>query len=129
MPNDRQKLVFAQLYIYNTDHENSNQLCIMCDLNAKILQNLQNMLDTYNLYIQNFRQIRDLFQNDADSAEIPFNRDIVLKLCNRTLQRISELHSSYNLLQYKKKNSFLYRSRPFFTQEILRFFLVKLLEK
>ncbi|PKK70037.1 hypothetical protein RhiirC2_643997, partial [Rhizophagus irregularis] len=70
MPNDRQKLLFAQLYIYDTDHENSNQLCIMRDLNAKILQNLQNMLNTYNLYIQNFRQIRDLFQNDADSAEI-----------------------------------------------------------
>ncbi|PKK55868.1 hypothetical protein RhiirC2_801298 [Rhizophagus irregularis] len=29
-----------------------------------------NMLDTYNPYIQNFRQVRDLLQNDADSADI-----------------------------------------------------------
>ncbi|CAB5188309.1 unnamed protein product [Rhizophagus irregularis] len=28
------------------------------------------MLDTYNPYIQNFRQVRDLLQNDADSADI-----------------------------------------------------------
>ncbi|PKK57972.1 hypothetical protein RhiirC2_671064, partial [Rhizophagus irregularis] len=135
MPDEGQKPVFAQLYIYNTDHENSNQLCVMCDLNAEILQNLQNMLDTYNSYIQNFHQVRDLLQNNADSADIsmriycdrsndahrynaltasdvaaimvgdgyevePSNQDIVLNLCDGTLQRISELHPSYDPLQY-----------------------------
>ncbi|PKY50734.1 hypothetical protein RhiirA4_546135 [Rhizophagus irregularis] len=135
MPDEGQKPVFAQLYIYDTDHENSNRLRVMRDLNAKILQNLQNMLDTYNPYIQNFRQVRDLLQNDADSADIsmqiycdrsndacryntsaasdvaaimvgdgyevkPSNRDIVLNLCDRTLQRIFKLHPSYDPLQY-----------------------------
>ncbi|PKB96148.1 hypothetical protein RhiirA5_393225 [Rhizophagus irregularis] len=70
MLDEGQKPVFAQLYIYDSDHENNNRLRIMRDLNAKILQNLQNMLDTYNPYIQNFRQVRDLLQNDADSADI-----------------------------------------------------------
>ncbi|PKY59706.1 hypothetical protein RhiirA4_482684 [Rhizophagus irregularis] len=135
MPDEGQKPVFVQLYIYDTDHENSNQFRIMRDLNGEILKNLQNMLDTYNPYIQNFRQVRDLLQNDADSAEIsmriycdrsndacrynapaasdvavimvgdgyevePSNRDIVLNLCDGTLQRISELHPSYDPLQY-----------------------------
>ncbi|UZO29014.1 uncharacterized protein OCT59_022511 [Rhizophagus irregularis] len=135
MPDEGQKPVFAQLYIYDTDHENSNRLHVMRDLNAEMLQNLQNMLDTSNPYIQNFRQVRDLLQNDADSAEIsmrifcdrsndarrynapaasnvaaimvgdgyevePSNRDIVLNLRDGTLQRISELHPSYDPLQY-----------------------------
>jgi hypothetical protein len=64
LPDKGQIPVFAQLYIYDTDHENSNRLHIIRDLNAKILQNLQDMLDTYNLYIQNFRQVRDLLYND-----------------------------------------------------------------
>ncbi|RIA79292.1 hypothetical protein C1645_841042 [Glomus cerebriforme] len=37
----------------------------------------------------------------GDGYEIePSNRDIVLNLCNGTLQRISELHPSYDPLQY-----------------------------
>jgi hypothetical protein len=62
--------VFAQLYIYDTDHENSNRLYVMRNLNAEILQSLQDMLDTYNPYIQNFRQVRDLLRNNGESAEI-----------------------------------------------------------
>jgi hypothetical protein len=135
LPNEDQNPVFAQLYIYDTDHENSNRLRIISNLNAEILQNLQNMLDTYNPYIQNFRQVRDLLQNEGESAEIsmriycdrshdarhynapaasdvaaimvgdgheivPSNRDIVLNLRDGTLQRISELHPSYDPLQY-----------------------------
>jgi hypothetical protein len=130
-----QNPVFAQLYIYDTDHENSNRLHVMRDLNADILQNLQDMLDTYNPYICNFRQVRDLLRDDGESAEIsmriycnrlhdawryntptasdvaaimigdgheiePSNRDIVLNLHDGTLQRISELHPFYDLLQY-----------------------------
>jgi hypothetical protein len=135
LPDEGQNPVFAQLYIYDTDHENSNRLCVIRDLNANILQNLQDMLDTYNPYIQNFRQVRDLLRDDGESAEILMriycdrshnawyynaptasdvaaimigdgyeielsNRDIVLNLHDGTLQRISKLHPSYDLLQY-----------------------------
>src|SRR3990170_904542 len=65
-----QNPVFAQLYIYDTDHENSNRLNVMRNINPEILQNLQNMLDTYNPYIQNFRQVRDFLRDDAESTEI-----------------------------------------------------------
>ena len=51
---------FAQLYVYNTEHENDNRHDIIQELNEDILQNLQDMLDRYNLYIQNFRHVRDL---------------------------------------------------------------------
>ena len=135
LPDEGQNPVFAQLYIYDTDHENSNRLRVMRDLNAEILQSLQDMLDTYNPYIQNFRQVRDLLRNVGESAEIsmqiycdrshdtcrynvsatsdvaavmvgdgyeikPSNQDIVLNLRDGTLRRISELHPSYDPLQY-----------------------------
>ena len=124
----------SQLYIYDTDHENTNRLHIMNDLNANILQCLQDMLDTCNPYVQNFRQVRDILQENktaeismriyydrvhdahryntpttSDVAAImigdgyetnPSNRDIVLKLHNGNLQIISELHPSYDPLQY-----------------------------
>jgi hypothetical protein len=70
LPDEGQNPIFAQLYIYDTDHENSNRFRIMHDLNADILQNLQDMLDTYNPYIRNFRQVRDLLRDDGESAEI-----------------------------------------------------------
>src|SRR5437763_70334 len=70
LPVEGQNPVFAQLYIYDTDHENSNRLSVMHNINAEILQNLQIMLDTYNPYIQNFRQVRDFLRDDAESTEI-----------------------------------------------------------
>ena len=131
LPVEGQNPVFAQLYIYDTDHENSNRLSVMRNINAEILQNLQIMLDTYNPYIQNFRQVRDFLRDDAESTEIlmwiycdrshdarcynaptasdvaaimvgdgceidPSNWDIVLNLRDGTLQRILELHPSYD---------------------------------
>ncbi|RIA89653.1 hypothetical protein C1645_824534 [Glomus cerebriforme] len=51
LPDEGQNPVFAQLYIYDTNHENSNRLCVIHNLNAEILQSLQYMLDTYNPYI------------------------------------------------------------------------------
>jgi hypothetical protein len=78
LPDENQPPVFAQLYIYDTDHENSNRLHIMQDLDANILQSLQNMLDTYNPYIQNFRQVRNMLLTN----NIP---DISMRIyCDRT---------------------------------------------
>lgn len=59
--------MFAQLYIYDTDHENKNRHNIMEDLNNDILQHLQNMLDEFNPYIKTFRQVRDIVLLNATS--------------------------------------------------------------
>ena len=59
--------MFAQLYIYDTEHENENQCSIMQDLGNDILQHLQNMLDECNPYIQNFRQVRNMVLSNATS--------------------------------------------------------------
>ncbi|CAG8720854.1 13235_t:CDS:2, partial [Funneliformis mosseae] len=40
-----QKSDFVQFYIYDTDHKNSNKLHIMYNINAKILQSLQIILN------------------------------------------------------------------------------------
>ncbi|CAG8792515.1 10471_t:CDS:2, partial [Gigaspora margarita] len=64
LPEEGHAPAFAQLYIYDTAHENQNRCNIMQDLDEGILQNLQNMLDQHNPYIQNFRQVRDAIQTD-----------------------------------------------------------------
>jgi hypothetical protein len=125
---------FAQLYIYDSVHENENHHKIMQKLDENILQNLLNMLDECNLYIQNFRHIRDLIQTNVsdeifmiihgdrtrdsrryntsmasevaaimvgDSHELHMaNRDILLRMHDRGMQRISEIHPSYDPLHY-----------------------------
>ena len=135
LPEEGQIPKFAQLYIYNTENEIRNRLnFIMHDIDSTILQNLQNMLDLINPYIQNFRQARDIFQtaetsnismvihgdrtqdlhryNTPTSSDVaalmigdghdiePLNRDILLRSCEGGLQRISELHPSYDPLHY-----------------------------
>jgi hypothetical protein len=70
LPDDGRSPVFAQLYIYDTNYENTNRLHVMHDLNANILQNLQDILNTYNLYIQKFHQVRDMLCDDTDITEL-----------------------------------------------------------
>ena len=48
------------LYIYDSVHENENRHNIMQELDENILQNLLNVLDECNPYIQNFHHVRDL---------------------------------------------------------------------
>ncbi|RIA91507.1 hypothetical protein C1645_692614, partial [Glomus cerebriforme] len=60
LPDEGHTSVFAQLYIYDTMHENENRHNIMRELDANILQYLTEMLDECNPYIQNFRQARDV---------------------------------------------------------------------
>jgi len=56
LPEEGQIPKFAQLYIYDTENEIRNRLnFIMHDIDSTILQNLQNMLDLINPYIQKFR--------------------------------------------------------------------------
>lgn len=67
LPNEGQAPKFAQLYIYDTENEMRNRLNVMEDLDATILQNLQDMLDTVNPYIRVFRQVRDIMQTSETS--------------------------------------------------------------
>ncbi len=104
----------------------------MQNLNENILQNLQNILHEFNLYIQSFCQVRDFIQTNV-STEISmiiyndriqdshhynastafdiatimisigydmdlFNQDILLRLHDGSLQRISKLYPSYDSL-------------------------------
>ena len=56
LPEEGQVPRFAQLYIYDTEHEIRNRLSLMQNLDVTILQNLQNMLNMVNPYIHVFRQ-------------------------------------------------------------------------
>ena len=67
LPEDGNSPMFAQLYIYDTEHENKNRHNIMQDLDNDILFNLQNMLDKCNPYIQSFRQARDIISSNTTS--------------------------------------------------------------
>src|SRR5436190_23790223 len=106
----------------------------MQEMDNDILQNLLNMLDRYNPYIQNFCHVRDLIQTNVsdkifmiihgnrtqdshhynaptafevaaimvgDGHELHVaNRDILLRMRDGGLQRISEIHPSYDPLHY-----------------------------
>jgi hypothetical protein len=65
LPEEGHTPAFAQLYIYDSVHENENRHNIMQELDKDILQNLLNMLDECNPYIQNFRHVRDLIQTNV----------------------------------------------------------------
>ncbi|CAG8706555.1 13815_t:CDS:2, partial [Acaulospora morrowiae] len=51
---------FAQLYIYDTEHEVLNRMTMIPSLNAIVLANLQQMLDQVNPYVVVFWQVRDI---------------------------------------------------------------------
>jgi len=67
LPEEGHSPTFAQLYIYDTEHENRNRHNIMQDLDNNILRHLQDMLDECNPYIQSFRQARDIIQSNMTS--------------------------------------------------------------
>ncbi|CAG8550379.1 20911_t:CDS:2 [Cetraspora pellucida] len=52
---------FAQLYIYDTDHETQNRLNIMPSLNPIIIEELAQMLNLVNPYVLIFRQVCDIY--------------------------------------------------------------------
>ena len=67
LPESGHPPMFAQLYIYDTEHENENRHSIMRDLNDNTLLCLQNMLDECNPYVKNFRQARDIIMSNTTS--------------------------------------------------------------
>jgi hypothetical protein len=66
LPEKGHQLAFAQLYIYDSVHEIENCHNVMQELDEKILQNLLNILDECNSYIQNFcYSMKDLIQTNV----------------------------------------------------------------
>jgi hypothetical protein len=64
LPNPETQPQFAQIYIYDTDHEIQNRLSIIPDLDFNILAELQQMLHDINPYVNNFRQVGNLLKDN-----------------------------------------------------------------
>src|SRR5438034_2516264 len=62
LPNSETQPQFAQMYIYDTDHEIQNRFNIMPGLDPMILAELQQMLHNINPYVNNFRQVGNLLK-------------------------------------------------------------------
>ncbi|UZO22173.1 uncharacterized protein OCT59_014543 [Rhizophagus irregularis] len=63
-PNSETQPQFAQIYIYDTDHEIQNKLNIMPGLDPMILGELQQMLHDINPYVNQFRQAGNLLKHN-----------------------------------------------------------------
>ena len=63
-PNDGERPKFAQMYIYDTDHELDNRLRVFPDLNPHTLSRLQGMLHECNPYVHVYRQAIDVVRDN-----------------------------------------------------------------
>ncbi|RIA81270.1 hypothetical protein C1645_675349, partial [Glomus cerebriforme] len=92
LPEDGIQPKFAQLYIYDFEHENANRHNVMPDLDDAILRNLLNVLDECNPYIQNFRHVRDLIQtNVPDEIFMVIHADRTRDSCHYNAPSASEV--------------------------------------
>jgi len=64
LPDPETQPQFAQIYIYDTDHETQNRSNVMPDLDFTILAELQRMLHNINPYVNIFRQAGNLLKCD-----------------------------------------------------------------
>jgi hypothetical protein len=64
LPDSETQPQFAQIYIYDTDHEIQNRSNIMPGLDPTILAELQQMLHDINPYVNIFRQAGNLLKNN-----------------------------------------------------------------
>jgi hypothetical protein len=64
LPNSETQPQFAQIYIYDTDHEIQNRLNIMPNLDLNILAELQQMLHNINPYVNRFRHVGNLLKDN-----------------------------------------------------------------
>ncbi|GBC42223.2 uncharacterized protein LOC114190774 [Rhizophagus irregularis DAOM 181602=DAOM 197198] len=64
LPNPENPPSFAQIYIYDTDHEINNRLSVIPNLDFNILIELQQMLHEINPYVNIFHQAGQLLRND-----------------------------------------------------------------
>ncbi|CAG8505241.1 22278_t:CDS:2 [Cetraspora pellucida] len=107
-------LEFAQIYIFDTDHETQNRHSLIFFLDITTLtvlqqtpsQNLSMVIkdsrttDPHHYNIPNASEIVAIIvDNESDETTI-HNRDIVLHSCSENLIHISELHRAYAPLYY-----------------------------
>ncbi|PIA32902.1 hypothetical protein AQUCO_04300087v1 [Aquilegia coerulea] len=94
LPGFDPKPKFAQLYIYDTEHEAQNRMGIYNDmvLNTEIVQGLMKMFDENNALV--------VALIVGDGGEVVDHRDIIVEKRTGGLQRITELHPSYMAMQY-----------------------------
>ena len=64
LPNPETQPQFAQIYIYDTDHELQNRSKMMSNLDSTILAELQQMLHNINPYVNIFRQAENLLKQN-----------------------------------------------------------------
>ncbi|KAL5194023.1 hypothetical protein HKD37_20G056159 [Glycine soja] len=102
LPMSRKQPKFAQLHIYDTEHEVQNRLQtiklkdeVVLDVKLKLIFNREKDERIYNIPIVS--EVVVLITRDAN---IGSTRDIILKTQTGQLQRINELHTSYLALQY-----------------------------
>ncbi|XP_058726301.1 uncharacterized protein LOC131597634 [Vicia villosa] len=98
---------FAQLYIYDTEHEiqhRVNEFKTKDGIDLDIVKKLSSMLYQHNVHAQSFKMARDILSEvaalivgDVDTAE---KRDIIMHKQTGQLQRIDEYHTSYLGFQY-----------------------------
>ena len=69
VPNEGTKVVpqFAQLYVYDTEHELQNRMQGLGGLDERTLQKLQKMMHEYNPYAYSFRSMRETLQTNPNS--------------------------------------------------------------
>ncbi|CAG8783607.1 12841_t:CDS:2, partial [Dentiscutata erythropus] len=102
LPNKGQTSAFAQIYIYDTANEITNCYNIMQELNENILQSLQNINRNQDIRCYNTpsaSNVAAIMVGDGHKVN-PTNRDILLRMCDRNLQKIAEVYPSYNPFHY-----------------------------
>ena len=60
LPDNEARPQFAQIYVYDTEHELQNRMNVMPNLDPVILEELQQMLHDVNPYCEMFKQAGDI---------------------------------------------------------------------
>ncbi|MCO5567881.1 hypothetical protein L7F22_021577 [Adiantum nelumboides] len=97
VPHDSGPPKFAQMYVYDTDHEVQNRMNALEGLDVSILQALSIMMQS--LFGTCCNEIAGIMPGQGD-LRTSGQRDIVLHCQDGRLQRISNLHRSYMPLLY-----------------------------
>ncbi|XP_028125521.1 uncharacterized protein LOC114322422 [Camellia sinensis] len=130
LPNSSDRPRYLQLYVYDTDHENENQMSENEELHLDLLDKIKNILNTHNPFVHTFRQLAqrlDIHECRLQIKEQPRNRpqynlptapevaavlvggeeagnlkprDIIVQSTSGHLLNISDIVGYYDPLQY-----------------------------
>ncbi|PUZ56489.1 hypothetical protein GQ55_5G311900 [Panicum hallii var. hallii] len=127
MPSEGHRPEYAQLYIFDTEHEVSNRINVASSssrapfrANQNIVASLIEMLDMHNPIVKLFRTARERLLGDSsdqyhirlfvasevvglivsDIGQTDVGRDIIIEDRSSRLQRINEQHCKFMAMQY-----------------------------